>query len=126
MRADHARLLAWGRPRAAETRWNQRLFVVTGALLSGLALPVTGLVDRLAGAAGGAATPAGWSIVHAAPGVLFAVFCAWHAVLNRHALARHLRARLPAGVLPVAEVLGALALVGGVLALTVTHALAGP
>ena len=74
----------------------------------------------------GAASAAGWSIVHTANGILFTAFCVWHAVLNRRALARYLRARAPAGALPGAEVLAALALVGGVLALTVTHALVGP
>ena len=29
--------------------WNQRAFVATGAVLSGLALPVTGLLDHAAG-----------------------------------------------------------------------------
>jgi len=125
VKLEPARPDAAGRP-LAKGGWNQRAFVATGALLSGLALPVTGLVDHLAGGAGGAASPAGWSIVHTALGILFAAFCIWHAVLNRRALARYLRARMPAGVLPVAEVLAALALVGGVLAFTVTHALVGP
>jgi hypothetical protein len=47
----------------------------------------------------------------------------WHAALNRRTLARYLRGKTPAGALPTREVLVALALVGGVLAVTVTHAL---
>jgi hypothetical protein len=125
MKVELARPDAAGRP-LAKGGWNQRAFVATGALLSGLALPVTGLVDHLAGGAGGAASAAAWSIVHTALGILFTAFCVWHAVLNRRALARHLRARAPAGALPVAEVLVALALVGGILALTITHALVDP
>lgn len=104
--------------------WNQRAFVAAGALLSGLALPASGIADHAAG--GPAESAVGWSIVHVALGALFAVFCVWHVVLNRVALLRYLRARMPARVLPTREVLAALALVGVVLALTVTHALVGP
>jgi len=110
---------------ARERRWNQRAFVVTGALLSGLTLPIMGLADHAAGGPGGAAAAAGWSIVHTSLGVLFASFCIWHAALNRRALARYLRAKIPGGALPTREVLVALALIGGVLALTVAHALVG-
>ena len=75
-----------------EPRWNQRAFVVTGALLSGLALPVSGLADHAAGGPGGSSA-AGWSIVHTSLGVLFVSFCVWHAALNRRALLRYLRGR---------------------------------
>jgi hypothetical protein len=105
-----------------EPRWNQRAFVVTGALVSGLALPISGLADHAAGGPEGSAAP-GWSIVHTSLGVLFVSFCVWHAALNRRALLRYLRGRVPAGGLLTREVLVALALVGGVLAVTVTHAL---
>ena len=37
------------RAAARERAWNQRTFVVTGALLSGLALPISGLADHAAG-----------------------------------------------------------------------------
>jgi hypothetical protein len=51
-------------------------------------------------------------------------------VLNRRALVRHLRAAVPGagrpgGAAPPREVLAATALVGGVLAVTVFHALVG-
>lgn len=110
------------RPRAH--RWNGRAFVVTGALLSGLTLPVSGFADHLAGRSSGAAA-AGWSIAHVSLGTLFLCFCAWHVALNRHTLARYLRGSLPARLRPTREVLAALALVGGVFAGTVVHALAG-
>ncbi len=43
-------------PAVAEGRgWNQRAFVATGALLSGLALPISGLADHAAGGPGGSA-----------------------------------------------------------------------
>ena len=55
-------------------------------------------------------------------------FCVWHIVLNRRALLRYLRAAVPAAAgraarLPSRETLAAAALVGGVLAATVVHAL---
>lgn len=108
--------------------WNARPFVATAALLSGLALPVTGLLDH---AAAGASTEsgAGWTIAHVTLGAVFVGFCTWHIVLNRRALLRHLRAAGRSddrgGVpLPSREVCAATALVGGVAVLVVTHALA--
>jgi hypothetical protein len=97
--------------------------VVTGALLSGLALPLSGLADHAAGGSGRSA--AGWSVVHASLGGIFVGFCVWHATLNRRALLRYLRAGGAARALPSTEVLAALALVGGISALTGTHALVG-
>ena len=107
--------------------WNQRAFVAVGAALSGLALPATGLLDH---AAGGSSSEAavGWSIAHVSVSCLFVGFCTWHLVLNRRALLRYVRA---AGGktdalrrLPARETVAAAAVVGGVLALTVVHALA--
>ena len=115
-------------PLAGSARtWSQRAFVATGAVLSGLALPVTGLFDHAAGGPA-AADAVGWSIVHTTLGALFVGFCVWHVTLNRRALLRYLRAAMPAtgrpgGAAPSREVLIAAALVGGVLAATVLHAL---
>jgi hypothetical protein len=106
--------------------WNQRAFVALGAVLSGLALPVTGLLDHAAGGSpSGAAV--GWSIAHVSVSCLFVGFCGWHIVLNRRALLRYLRAANDrAGAvrrLPARETVAAAAIVGGVLAATVAHAL---
>ena len=119
----HARTSVAGSDRA----WNQRAFVATGAVLSGLALPVTGLLDHAAGGSS-AADAVGWSIAHTSLAALFVGFCAWHVALNRRALWRYLRAAVPAsgrpgGAARSREVLIAAALVGGVLAATVLHAL---
>jgi len=105
-------------------RWDRRAFVVTGALLSGLTLPVSGFADHLARRPSGG-TAAGWAIVHVSLGTLFVGFCAWHVVLNRRALARHLRGGLPVRLRPTREFLAALALVGAIFAGTVVHAPAG-
>lgn len=66
---------------ASARDWNQRAFVVVGAILSGLALAVTGLLYHAAGRE--------WALAHTALGVLCVAFCVWHAVLNRHLLARY-------------------------------------
>ena len=106
-----------------EGRWNQRRFVALGAALSGLALPATGLADHLAGEAG---DPASWSIVHTSVGVVFVAFVSWHCVLNRRPLVTHVRSTIGSGRVVGREAVVAAAIVGGVLALTVAHAVLAP
>ncbi len=112
---------ASSRPAAVERGWNHRAFVVLGAALSGLALPITGVVDHAAGHSTEQAQ-IGWAVVHSVLGGLFVGFCTWHIVLNRRALLRYLRGRAPRGV-PAKEMVAAAALVGVVLLVTVSHAL---
>lgn len=105
--------------------WNQRAFVALGAVLSGLALPATGLLDHAAGG-GSSAAAMRWSIAHVSVSTLFVGFCAWHIVLNRRALLRYVRAagdRAGSARLPARETVAAAAIVGTVLAATVVHAL---
>lgn len=97
-------------------RWDRRRFISLGALFSGLALPITGLGNHLARHSSGPHADIGWVVAHVTLGSLFIVFATWHTVLNRRVLLKYLRSR-PA--LPSREALAALALVGGVLALTV-------
>jgi hypothetical protein len=106
--------------------WNQRSFVALGALLSGLALPVTGLLDHAAGGSS-SESAVGWSIAHISVSCLFVGFCGWHLVLNRRALLKYLRAaggRAGLRRLPARETVAAAGIVGGVLVFTVLHALA--
>ena len=103
--------------------WDQRRFVAVAAALSGLALPVTGIADHLADAAG---DPVRWAIVHTSLGTVFAVFAAWHCVLNRRALVRYVRSTISSRALVGREAVVAATLVGLVLAVTVLHAVAGP
>ena len=65
------------------TRWNPRSVAVIGAGLSGLALPVTGLLDHAAGRE--------WALPHVAIALVCVVFCSWHLVLNRRTLMRRFR-----------------------------------
>ena len=108
--------------RTHEHQWNQRRFVSVGVLFSGLALPITGLGDHLARHSPESSGPhagIGWVLAHVAIGALFVVFGTWHALLNRRSLLKYLRSRVRRPALPSREALSALALVGGVLALTV-------
>jgi uncharacterized membrane protein len=107
----------------SERRWNHRAFVVLGAALSGLALPITGLADHAARQPLSSDAAAGWALVHTSLGIMFVAFCTWHVVLNRRALLRYLRGKAAARGVPTKEVVAALALVGIVMAVTVTHAL---
>jgi hypothetical protein len=112
---------------SSQSTWNQRSFVVLGAVLSGLALPATGLLDHAAGGSS-SESAVGWSIAHISLSTLFVGFCTWHIVLNRRPLLKYLRAAGGrAGSLrrlPARETVAAAGIVGGVLALTVVHALA--
>ena len=100
---------------ASGRRWNRRAVIVLGAALSGLTLPLTGLLDHAAGSE--------WALVHVAPGVICVAFCAWHAVLNRAALLRYARTRMPACGLPARELLAPVVLTAMVLVSTVIHGL---
>jgi hypothetical protein len=96
--------------------WHRRAWVVAGALLCGLTLPLTGLLDHAAGRE--------WALVHAAPGVLFVVLCVWHALLNRRGVLCHLSRRIPAGWgLPSREALASAVVTAVVVGGTVVHAL---
>ncbi len=64
--------------RNSRGRFDQRTLVVVGATLSGLAVPVTGLLDHAGGRE--------WVLAHAALGVLCVGFCIWHAALHRRGL----------------------------------------
>jgi hypothetical protein len=111
---------------SGQSAWNQRAFVTLGAVLSGLALPATGLLDHVAGGSS-KESAVGWSIAHVSVSCLFVGFCTWHIVLNRRPLLKHLRlAGGRAGALrrlPARETVAAAGIVGGVLALTIVHAL---
>ena len=51
-------------------RWDQRAFVVMGVALCGLALPITGLVDHVAGDSTSQGAAQGWAFTHTAIGGL--------------------------------------------------------
>ena len=69
-----------------------RAFATMMILFTGIGLPVTGIANHLYGLS--FLTPArhAWMAAHNVLGLLFVVFSVWHVYLNRHALARHLKA----------------------------------
>ena len=66
--------------------FNKRAFTAVMSGLTALTLPFTGLI--LHGYSEGAISGGGhsWFMAHVALGVLFVIFAAWHAIINRRAL----------------------------------------
>lgn len=71
--------------------FNYRGFVAAMACFSGMGLPVTGIVNHFHGLAPVTVERHAWMSAHNILGLLFVVFCVWHAVLNRRALWNHMR-----------------------------------
>lgn len=103
--------------RQGKPHWDQRRFISVGALLSALALPITGVGDHLARHSTGPQAGSAWVVGHVVMGGLFVFFATWHVVLNRRALLRYLRSRVARPTLPSREFLAAFALVALVLVL---------
>ncbi len=78
---------------------NVRAFVALMIGLSGLGLPLTGVMNHTYGFAPPSVERHAWMSAHNVLGLLFTVFCLWHVILNRRALLAHVRSvagRLPA------------------------------
>jgi len=71
--------------------FKHRAFVAMVMVFSGLALPVTGIVNHFYGFAPLSVERHGWMAAHNALGLLFVVFSIWHVVLNRKALWSHVK-----------------------------------
>lgn len=79
--------------------FKHRAFVAAVMVFSGLALPVTGIINHLYGFAPLSVERHACMSAHNALGLLFVGFSTWRVVLNRKALWRHVRdttATLPA------------------------------
>lgn len=85
--------------RSAKNRFNYRAFTAMMAGLSGLILPVSGLVlhARSEGAAGSGRHE--WLMIHVIFGVLFVAFAGWHIVLNRRPLLNYFKAAASRSIL---------------------------
>jgi hypothetical protein len=68
-----------------------RTFAAIGMVLSGLALPVTGIANHFFACTPPSVGSHAWMSAHNALGILFVVFSIWHVALNRMALWKHLR-----------------------------------
>jgi hypothetical protein len=72
-------------------RLNARAFTAMMMVMSGLGLPLTGVMNHAYGFAPLSVGRHAWMSAHNALGVLFAGFSIWHIVLNRRAVWNHLR-----------------------------------
>jgi len=82
-----------------QPKLNGRALVALVIGLSGLGLPVTGLVNHFYGFSPPSLERHAWMSAHNALGVLFVVFSIFHIVLNRRALLNHIKnkaSQLPA------------------------------
>jgi hypothetical protein len=75
----------------AETRLNKRALVALVALISGIGLPFTGLPNHLLHSSPLHGARHFWIVAHEVLGIIFTVSAIWHIILNRKALANHLR-----------------------------------
>lgn len=108
-------------------RFRLRAFAAMGMVFSGLALPVTGVVNHFYGFAPLSVERHAWMSAHNALGLLFVAFTIWHVALNRKALWNHLRSAAARAPVVSREAVFAASLVAVVLALFVGHAFhAGP
>ena len=71
--------------------FNKRAFVVMVMVFSGLALPITGLVNHFHAFGPMNVGRHAWMSAYNALGILFVAFSIWHAWLNRKALLNHMR-----------------------------------
>jgi hypothetical protein len=75
----------------SEKRLNKRALVALVALISGIGLPFTGLPNHLLHSSSLHGPRHFWTVAHEVLGIIFTVSAIWHVILNRKALANHLR-----------------------------------
>jgi len=103
-------------------RFNHRAFVSLTIALAAGGLPVTGIANHVLQLEPMTVARHAWMSAHNSLGVVFVVFVTWHIILNRRALATHLRGLI--GRVPAAgrELLWALAVVAVTTGVVVMHA----
>lgn len=69
------------------SNFSPRTCATLGLLLSGLALPASGLANHLYQTAALGTARHAWMAAHNSLGIIFLVFVGWHVALNRRALA---------------------------------------
>ena len=102
--------------------FSRRAFVVTAAGLAALGLPVTGVAMHVASEGGADVARHAWMSAHNLLALLFLVFATWHVALNWRGLVRHLRGARAHMPMISREAACALIVVGGLLAVAVSHA----
>lgn len=103
-----------------EKKFNKRGFVSAGLFLSGIGLPVSGIMNHYLGFEGLTTTRHAWMSVHNVLSIFFVFFCIWHLKLNWKALMGAIKKHSAAFL--SREALYAALLVFGFLGLFVMHA----
>ena len=103
-------------------QFNRRAFVALVATMSGLGLPVTGLMNHLHQTEPATLVRHVWMSAHNSLGIIFVVFAVWHAVLNRRALLSHLRGAVAQVPRLTREAIVAVMLVVALVGIVVSHA----
>lgn len=86
----------------AKKPFNRRAFIAMMAALTGVGLPISGLL--LHASSGGHFRGGGhvWTVIHVLLGILFTVFVTGHIILNRRPIGNYLKANA-AGRLPLSR-----------------------
>lgn len=71
-------------------KFNKRAFITFGMLVSGMALPVTGLINHNLGFSDLTVSRHFWMSVHNISGILFTIFAVTHIILNSHAIKNYM------------------------------------
>jgi hypothetical protein len=106
-----------------KNRFNKRAFTALMAGISGLGLPITGLMNHLYGMEPLTARRHAWMSAHNSLAIVFTVTVVWHVILNRQALLRYIRTATT--IIPAIsrEMIYAMAVVSMVLFIAVGHAI---
>jgi hypothetical protein len=72
-------------------QFNRRAFATMLTLISGLGLPITGLMNHIYGLEGLTPRHHIWMSAHNSLAIVFTVAAAWHVVLNRRTLYHHIK-----------------------------------
>jgi hypothetical protein len=101
--------------------FNKRAFLSAALVLSGLMLPVSGLINHQLGFEGMTQARHFWMSVHNVSGLVFTICAVMHGIVNRRALLGYVRK--VQGVAVSREAVTAGMLVIGVVSLVASHAL---
>ncbi len=108
-------------PIVAQKPFNKRAFISVAMCVSGLALPVSGIMNHSLQFEPWSIARHLWMSIHNMSALLFTIFLLWHIGLNGRALGRHLRAM--SGALFSKEVTFGVLLVIGVVGVFSLHSL---
>lgn len=104
----------------AKKKFNYRAFVSVGLLVSGIGLPLSGLMNHYMGLDPLTVSRHFWMSVHDVAGIFFTLFAVTHIILNRHSIKNYV-SRFKSVIISK-EALTAIAIVGFFVMLISLHA----